>query len=107
MWRYQEIRTLGDYPTYYARTAPTRLALIYAGRETCYGELERLARQTAFGLAARSLKVGDRVVYLGKNSDDFFIALFGTVKQGCCFCPLNWRLSKPELENVQIGRAHV
>ena len=100
MWRYQEIRTLGDYPTYYARTAPTRLALIYAGRETCYGELEHLARQTAFGLAARSLSVGDRVVYLGKNSDDFFIALFGTVKQGCCFCPLNWRLSKPELENV-------
>ena len=100
MWCYQEIRTLGDYPTYYARTAPDRIALIYAGRETRYAELEAMAQRVAFGLAAHGLQGGERVVYLGKNSDDFFIALFGTVKQGGCFCPLNWRLSKPELANV-------
>ena len=100
MWRYQEIRTLGDYPAHYARSASERIALNYAGRETTYGELERAANQTAYGLGFLGLGIDDRVVYLGKNSDDYFIALFGAVKQGCCFCPLNWRLSKSEIKNV-------
>ncbi len=100
MWLYKEIRTLGDYPAYYARHAGERLALIYAGHETTYAELDRLTSLVANGLGAHGLTSGERVVYLGKNSDDYFVALFGAVKQGCCFCPLNWRLSKPELTNV-------
>ena len=100
MWLYKEIRTLGDYPTYHARRTPGRLALNYDGRDTSYAELDQLAGLTAAGLAAAGVAVGERVVYLGKNSDDYFIALFGTARHGACFCPLNWRLSKPELINV-------
>ncbi len=102
MWLYKEIRTLGDYPTHFARSVSARTALCYAGRETTYGELEHAANHAAYGLGSRGLGIGDRVVYFGKNSDDYFIALFGTVKQGGCFCPLNWRLSKPELKNVLV-----
>ncbi|MGH8598865.1 MAG: AMP-binding protein, partial [Gammaproteobacteria bacterium] len=100
MWVYQAIRTLGDYPRHHARTDGARTALIHADRVISYAELERLTDKVAQGLAAQDQTPGARIAYLGKNSDDYFIALFGTVKLGCCFCPLNWRLSKPELKNV-------
>ncbi len=100
MWVYKEIRTLGDYVGYYARCAGSRTALIYGEHVTSYGELDEQATRLAHGLAAAGLAAGERVVYLGKNSDDFFLALFGTVKRGACFCPLNWRLSEPELCRV-------
>lgn len=100
MWAYQEIRTLGDYVGYYAHHAPSRTALVYGEYETSYGELDELALRVANGLADAGVGGGDRVVYLGKNSDDFFIALFGSAKRGACFCPLNWRLSQPELATV-------
>lgn len=107
MWVYKEIRTLGDYPRYYARKTPERTALSYAGRDTSYAALDDESRRVAQGLLAAGVQAGDRVVFLGKNSDDFFVALFGTVKAGACFCPLNWRLSKPELANVVADSAAV
>lgn len=105
MWVYQEIRTLGDYVAYYARRTPAHTALSYAGFETSYGALETEACRTAQGLLAAGVQPGARVIYLGKNSDDYFVALFGTAKMGACFCPLNWRLSKPELANVLLDTA--
>jgi len=100
MWQYQEIRTLGDYPRYHAAREPARLALHYDGRDTSFGELDALTERLAAGLAAAGVAIGERVVFLGRNSDDYFIALFGTARHGACFCPLNWRLSQPELVNV-------
>ena len=100
MWVYKEIRTLGDYVSYYGHKAGDRPALVYAGHTTSYRELDLQTAQLAQGLLAAGLSSGDRVVYLGKNSDDFFLALFGTAKSGACFCPLNWRLSEPELCRV-------
>ena len=100
MWVYKEIRALGDYVSYYARRAGSRTALVYADHVTTYGELDAQSTRLAHGLAAAGIAAGERVVYLGKNSDDFFLALFGTVKHGACFCPLNWRLSEPELCRV-------
>ncbi len=100
MWVYKEIRTLGDYVGYYARHDPARTALVYEHHVTSYGELDAQALRLAHGLSAAGVTPGARVVYLGKNSDDFFVALFGTVKAGACFCPLNWRLSPPELCRV-------
>ncbi len=105
MWVYQEIRTLGDYASYYARHAPSRTALVYAGNETTYGTLEEEANRVARGILATGVEAGERVVYLGKNSDDFFVALFGAVKAGACFCPLNWRLSRYELSTVVADSA--
>ena len=100
MWVYKEIRTLGDYVSYYARCAGERPALVYGAHVTTYAELDTQSSRLAHGLLAVGITSGERVVYLGKNSDDFFLALYGTAKSGACFCPLNWRLSEPELCRV-------
>mgnify|MGYP006282450901 CR=1 FL=1 len=100
MWLYQEIRTLGDYPAWHARRTPTRVALRYDGRATTFAALDALADGVARALREAGVDADERVVFLGRNSDDFFIAMFGTARAGACFAPLNWRLSQPELANV-------
>ncbi len=100
MWIYKEIRTLGDYARYHARHRATTPALIYGEHVTGYADFDHQAACVASGLVEHGVEVGDRVVFFGKNSDDFFVAMFGTVKSGACFTPLNWRLAQPELKNV-------
>lgn len=97
MWHYPEIRTLGDVPAYYARHEPDRIALIADGRRISFSELNRVAAQLAGNLAWRGVAPGDRVAFFGKNSPDFYYALFGVAKTRGCFTPLSWRLSVPEL----------
>ncbi len=102
MWVYPEIRTVDDIADYYARHQPERLALSYQGRETSFGALNTIASAVANALASASVRAGDRVAYLGKNSDAFFMALFGTSRAGACFTPLNWRLAVAELAPIVL-----
>jgi acyl-CoA synthetase (AMP-forming)/AMP-acid ligase II len=100
MWVYPEIRTLGDLPSYHARRRPEAHALVFEGRGTSWVELESKSSRFAAFLAEGGIGRGDCVAYLGKNSDDFFIAMFGIAKAGAAFLPLNWRLASPEIDEV-------
>ncbi len=97
MWMYPEVRTLGQVPTYYTRHQPDRLALSANGRRVSFDELNTVAARVASELTARGLEAGDRVAFFGKNSLDFYFALFGVARTRACFTPLSWRLSVPEL----------
>ena len=97
MWLYPEIRTLGDFPNYYARTDPTRVALKGGGKAIAFSELDRVTNQIAHLLLARRTEPGTLVGFLGKNSFDFYFALFGCAKTRTGLVVLNWRLSAVEL----------
>jgi long-chain acyl-CoA synthetase len=77
MWAYPEIRTLGDVPAYYARTDPQRIALKCGARAVSFADFERSCRQFAHFLVARQTAPANLVGFLGKNSCDFYVALFG------------------------------
>lgn len=100
MWVYPEIRTLGDLSTYHARKAPDRRVFLFEGREVTWGQFEARANRFAHRLIAEGVMPRDRVAFLGKNSDDFFIAMFGAAKAGAAFLPLNWRLSPSEVADI-------
>jgi len=100
MWVYPEIQTVSDYPRYNARIHPDKPALIHQGRVTSWAGFDCATNQIAHALIALGIKPQDRVLYLGKSSDDFFIAFFGTAKARACIVPLNWRLSAVELAIV-------
>src|SRR5216683_3311140 len=97
MWKYPEIRTLGDFPSYYARHDPHRAALKIADREVSFAELERVANRIGHFLLSEGAREDALVGFLGKNSVDFYEGLFGCAKTRAGFVVLNWRLSAAEL----------
>jgi len=107
MWAYPEIRHLADLVTYYSRANPGKLALTFEGQRYDFATVEAQTNQVAHALHAQGARGGGRVVYFGRNSADFFLALFGTAKSGACFIPLNWRLTAMELAGVAADAAPV
>ena len=97
MWAYPEIRTVGQYPEYWARHDPDRAALRTLGRTVSFGEFDRIANRVANYLSARVEQPQTLVGFLGRNSLDFYFALFGAAKTRSGLVIYNWRLSPLEL----------
>jgi fatty-acyl-CoA synthase len=96
----RESRTLAETLRHQARRRPAETALVFGDRVTRYGELDRRADQVAHGLAGLGIHRGDRVGYLGKNSDLYFELLFGAARAGAVLVPVNWRLAAPEIAAI-------
>jgi len=107
MWPYPEIRYLADLVTYYARHSPARPAMTFEGQAYDFAALEAASNQVANALRENGVERASRVVFFGKNSADFFIAVFGAAKSGGCFVPLNWRLTPYELTQIAADAAPV
>jgi acyl-CoA synthetase (AMP-forming)/AMP-acid ligase II len=97
MWAYPEIRTLGDYPDYYARRDPDRAALKTANRTVDFAEFDQRANQSAHFLLGQGAEADQLIGFMGKNSLDFYFALFGCARTRAGMVVLNWRLAAPEL----------
>jgi acyl-CoA synthetase (AMP-forming)/AMP-acid ligase II len=97
MWAYPEIRTLGDYPDYYARRDPERVALKTADRAVNFAEFDERANQSAHFLLRQGAEAEQLIGFMGKNSLDFYFALFGSARTRAGMVVLNWRLAAPEL----------
>lgn len=92
-----------DLAGHRARVTPDRPALedLASGSVYSYRQLNEQAAR--FAAAARSvwgLGEGDRVAFLGHSRAEFFVMLFGCAKAGLILVPLNWRLARPELEQL-------
>ena len=53
--------------------------------------------RVANALIALGVKPGERIAYLGKNSDIYFELLLGAMKANVVMAPVNWRLAGPEV----------
>jgi acyl-CoA synthetase (AMP-forming)/AMP-acid ligase II len=86
---YSAMTTLGSIPAYFAKRQPDAIAMRFEGRDTDYATLERHANRVANALTAAGSAPGDRIAYVGKNTDLFFELLFGATsalsesKYGC------------------------
>ena len=83
-----------------AQRAPQAVYSHYEGRTTTYGELWERARRVGAALQAMALPAGERVAYLGKNTDRLIEIIFGgaMVQHPCVV--LNWRLALPEWVDI-------
>ena len=97
MWPYPEIRTLGDYPDYWARHDPERTAFKMTGRTVSFAEFDQLANRSAHFLIGEGAQADQLVGYMGKNSLDFYAVFFGCTRTRAGLVALNWRLAAPEL----------
>ncbi|MBV9564557.1 MAG: fatty acid--CoA ligase [Bradyrhizobium sp.] len=73
------------------------IAFEFEGRATSFAGLDVNTNRVANGLKALGLEHGERIAYLGKNSDSYFELLLGAMKAGVVMAPVNWRLAGPEI----------
>lgn len=95
----QDLLWIADIPQIAARSHPDRDAIIFADRQihVSYAELDAYSNGFAQRLRRLGLEPGQRIAYLGKNSDLFYVVLFGAIRAGLILVPINWRLATPEI----------
>lgn len=95
----EEMLWIGDVAARGAAHHPERAALIFAerGKTLSYSLLDQYSNAFAAEVARRGLCAGDRVAYLGRNSDLYYPILFGAIRAGIVLVPLNWRQSASEI----------
>jgi long-chain acyl-CoA synthetase len=96
--------TIADVIRRQAAERGDALALVFGDRRTSYAELDRRTDRIANALLAAGLATGDRIAYLGKNSDRHYELLIAASKARVILVPLNWRLAVPELDYL-VGDA--
>ncbi|MET0985069.1 MAG: long-chain-fatty-acid--CoA ligase [Steroidobacteraceae bacterium] len=98
----------------HARERMDAPAVVFEGRSTSYGELQRHSSRVANGLAAR-LSPQARVAYLDFNTAMYFEILLGAQKARCTLVGINARLAAPEVAYILqdsgtrvlfVGREH-
>ena len=72
-----------------AARAPRRPAVAVGERSLTYAELDGLSNQVARALLAQGVAPGDRVGIFAPKSAAAVVALFGVLKAGACYIPLD------------------
>jgi len=85
---------------HHASRTPRATALQFGGRRQDFGTLHSNMEKVAAALDGAGVGSGDRVAYLGKNSDRYFELLLGTALIGAVIVPVGWRLAPPEIEAI-------
>ena len=80
-----------------ALASPDRPAVVYAGGQLSYAELDALSSRLAAGLESAGIVPGDLVGLQLPNIPQFLIAYFGILKAGAVAVPLNVMLKPPEI----------
>jgi len=93
----EEPTNLAEMVRMRAKTRRDAVACEFEGRQTTFAEFDRKTNRVANALIAMRVKPGERIAYLGKNSDVCFELLLGAIKANVVMAPVNWRLAGPEV----------
>jgi acyl-CoA synthetase (AMP-forming)/AMP-acid ligase II len=91
-----DLTTFDEFITHWAADRPNRAALSEGDRRWTYGDLEERSARVATALLAAGLVKGDRIAWIGKNSDLYFTLFYGAARVGIVMTPIGWRLAPPE-----------
>ena len=100
MIEFEGINAIADIPRQQAKLRPNATALWFEGKETSFAELDARSNQVANALIAAGVQPGDRVSYLGKNTDTYYEILFGATKARAVLASINNRLAAPEMQFI-------
>ena len=82
----------------HARERPRAPALRFQGRIWTYEAMDRRANRVAHALLRDGLVPGDRILFVGRNSDAVALLALAGSKAGITLVPLNWRLAPAEMQ---------
>ena len=85
--------------------SPNYIATVFGDRTLTYGEFERwVAHLSGYLVRELDTSEGDRIAYLGRNSDLIPALFFACMRVGAIFVPLNSRMTGKQL-GVMIANA--
>jgi acyl-CoA synthetase (AMP-forming)/AMP-acid ligase II len=82
----------------HARERPDAPALRFHERAWTYAAMDRWANRVANTLLREGLAPGDRILFVGRNSDAVALLALAGSKAGITLVPLNWRLAPAEMQ---------
>ena len=89
-----------------AARSPLATALIAEGRRRNFAEIDRDSDRVACALQAAGIRRGDRVAVMLENSAEFVVSLFGILKAGGVFVPVNPTMKTAKLAYI-LGQCEV
>jgi acyl-CoA synthetase (AMP-forming)/AMP-acid ligase II len=91
-----DILTFDGFIRHWATERPDRPALREDDRCQSYKQLEDSTAKVASMLFGLGLSKGDRIAWIGKNSDLYFSLFYGAARAGIVMVPIGWRLAPAE-----------
>ena len=85
---------------FWATARPGGPAFDQDGRVTTYAQADVLTRQIIALLQARGVGKGDRIAWLGKNRDIYYMIYIAAARMGAVMVPIGWRLAPPEIAYI-------
>ena len=82
---------------FWAKERPDSPAFDQDGRVTTYAEADLLTRQLIALMQARGVAPGERIAWLGKNRDIYFLLYIAAARMGAVMVPIGWRLAPREI----------
>jgi acyl-CoA synthetase (AMP-forming)/AMP-acid ligase II len=97
---HHDLQTFDAIMHFWAKQRPDGPAFDQDGRLTTYAEADRLTRQLIALLQARDIAPGDRISWLGKNRDTYFLLYIAAARMGAVMVPIGWRLAPREIAYI-------
>ena len=86
--------------SHWAKCRPDAVATEQYDRKITYAELDELTRRTTGLFQSKGLVKGDRIAWLGKNSDLYAVLFAAAARCGIVIAPIGWRLAPPEISYI-------
>lgn len=97
---YHAFQTFDEILHFWAKERPDGHAFDQEGRVTTYSQADLLTRQLIALMQARGIDKGDRVAWLGKNRDTYFLLYIAAARMGAVMVPIGWRLAPREIAYI-------
>ena len=95
-----DILTFDGFLTHWAEDRPDWLAMQEDDRRYTYAQLEERTASVVSCLLNAGLQKGDRIAWIGKNSDLYFTLFYGAARAGIVMVPIGWRLAPAEMAYI-------
>ena len=95
-----EYDTYDEVLRHWAHHRPDAIATDFGDRQISYSELEELTAKLVAYFKQQGLEKGDRIAWLGKNSDLYALLFAAAGRMGVVIAPIGWRLAPPEIAYI-------
>ncbi|WP_460106348.1 fatty acid--CoA ligase [Streptomyces sp. YKOK-J1] len=84
----------------HAGSRPDHPAIVCEDRVTTYEKFHRDSNRAAHALRTCGVRRGDRIAYLGRESENYYLVMIACAKAGAVLVPVNWRLTPSEVDHI-------